>query len=123
MTYHDAKSVLRDGAWPADGQDFTSRLLASPGKMSAIDTSTAGELPEGDSYADEILRSLLVVRRHIVDQSTVERDLMGMLIELAAPIRVLASESRRHADTRIPQISLILDAICMSSAFMSLGPT
>lgn len=111
MTYPDAKRILRE-ALTGDG-DFTSRLVASPGRLSAVDSSTAGELPTGQSYGDEILRSLLMVRRHIVGQSVVDRDLMGCLIQLAAPIRVLAADSR-YAETRIPQLSLILDAICLS---------
>jgi len=35
-----------------------------------------------------------------------------LLLDL--PIRALAAEPQ-HADTRIPQISLMLDAICVSS--------
>lgn len=111
MTFPDAKRILRD-ALTGDG-DFTSRLLASPGRLSPVDTSTAGELPIGQSYGDDVLRSLLTVRRHIVGQSVVEREVMGCLIQLAAPIRVLAADSR-YAETRIPQLSLILDAISLS---------
>lgn len=114
MTYQEAKEVLSDAVAPRGERDLTARLLASPGRLSLIDTSTAGELPEGDSYADEILRALLVVRRHIVGQRMVEHDLLGIVAFLYLPVRQLAAELR-HSDTRIPQIVLILDAICMSS--------
>ena len=116
MTYQEAKAILHDAIAPRDGRDLTSRLVASPGRLSLMDTSTAGELPEGDSYADQILRALLVVRCHIVSQPMVERELVGILVFLDLPIRVLAAEPQ-HSDTRIPQISLILDAVCMSSLF------
>ncbi len=113
MTYPEAKEILRDALVAPDGRDFTSRLVASPGRLSVIDASTSGELPPGDAYGDRILRSLLVVWRHIAGQSAVERELMGILLELAAPIGVLGADTR-YADTRIPQISLTLDAISMS---------
>jgi hypothetical protein len=121
MTYQEAKEILRDAIAPRDGRDLTSRLLASPGRLSLIDTSTAGELPEGDSYADQILRALLVVRRHIVRQTMIERELVGVLVFLDLPIRVLAAEPR-HSDTRIPQISLVLDAVCMASLSPNQSP-
>jgi len=105
MTYEEAKEILRDAVAPRDVRDLTARLLASPGRLSLVDTSTVGELPKGDSYADEILRALLVVRRHIVGQRLIERDLLGILVFLDLPVRVLAAEPR-HSDTRIPQISL-----------------
>lgn len=114
MTYREAKEVLRDAVWPHDGRDLESRLLASPGRLSVIDTLTAGELPEGDSYADQILRAVLVIRRHIVSQRLVERDLIGILVFLYLPVRLLGAESR-HSDTRIPQIVLMLEGICMLS--------
>ncbi|HEY1790004.1 MAG TPA: hypothetical protein VGJ73_17795 [Verrucomicrobiae bacterium] len=114
MTYLEAKEILRDAVAPRSERDLTARLMASAGRMSAMDTSTAGDLPAGDSYADQILRALLVVRRHIAGQHLVEHDLLGILLFLDLPVRVLASESQ-HSETRIPQISLILDAICMSS--------
>jgi hypothetical protein len=113
MTYPEAKKILRDAVAPRDAQDLESRLLASPGRLSLIDSSTVGDLPEGDSYADQILRALLVVRRHIVGQRLIERDLLGIFLLLDLPIRVLAAESQ-HSETRIPQISLILDFICLS---------
>ncbi|HTV40519.1 MAG TPA: hypothetical protein VMF08_08090 [Candidatus Sulfotelmatobacter sp.] len=114
MTYPEAKEILRDAVAPRGEQDLTARLSASPGRLSLMDTSTAGELPEGDSYADQVLRALLVVRRHIVGQRMVERDLMGILLFLDSPVRVLAAEAR-HSETSIPQISMVLDSICMSS--------
>ena len=114
MDYRGAKTILRDALTPpANVPDFTSRLVASPGRMSAIDASTAGNLPEGDTYGDRILQSLLVVWRYVVGQTMVERELAGILIQLAAPIRVLAADSG-YSDTRIPQILLILDAISLS---------
>ncbi len=114
MDYRDAKAILRDALTPPlNVPDFTSRLVASPGRMSALDASTSGNLPEGDTYGDRILQSLLVVWHHVVGQSMVERELAGILIQLAAPIRVLAADSG-YSDTRIPQISLILDAISLS---------
>jgi hypothetical protein len=121
MTYQEAKEILRDAIAPRDEGDLTSRLLASPGRLSLIDTSTAGELPEGDSYADQILRALLVVRRQIVRQTMIERELVGILVFLDLPVRVLAAESR-HSETRIPQISLILDAVCMASMSPNKSP-
>ena len=114
MTYQEAKEILRDAVAPQDATDLETRLLDSPGRMTLIDTSTAGALPEGDSYADQILRALLVLWRHIVGQRMVERELLGILVLLDLPIRVLAAEER-HSETRIPQISLILDAVCLSS--------
>lgn len=116
MTYQEAKEILHDAIAPRDAQapELIVRLAASPGRLSAIDTSTAGPLPEGDSYADELLRALLVVRRHIAGQRTVERDLLGVLVFLDFRIRMLAAE-QRHSNTRIPQIALTLDAICLSS--------
>jgi hypothetical protein len=124
MTYQEATEILRDAIGPRDELDLTTRLLASPGRLSVIDVSTAGELPEGDAYGDQILRSLMVVWRHIAGHSLVERDLLGILVLLDLPIRVLAAD-QRHADTRIPQISLILDVICMSCMFSNtaLKPT
>jgi len=121
MTYQDAKDILRDAIAPRDERDLTSRLLASPGRLSLIDTSTAGELPEGDSYGDEILRALLVVRRHIFSQTMIERDLVGIFLLLDLPIRVLAAEPR-YSDTRIPQISQILDVVCLTSMSPSKSP-
>jgi len=46
MTYQEAKEILRDAVAPRDARDLTARLLASPGRLNLIDTSTAGELPE-----------------------------------------------------------------------------
>ena len=114
MTYQEAKEILRDAIAPRDERDLMTRLVASPGRLSTIDASTAGELPKGDSFADEFLRALFVVWRHIAGQKLVERDLIGILVLLDLPIRKLAAEPR-HSDTRIPQISMILDAICLSS--------
>ena len=121
MTHHEAKEILRDAIAPRDARDLTTRLLDSPGRISTIDTSTVGELPEGESYGDQILRALLVVRRHIVGQSLVERDLLGILLLLDIPIRVLAADPR-YSGTRIPQISLILDVICLSSMSPDTAP-
>lgn len=116
MTYHEAKEILRDAVAPRDAhvQDFETRLAASPGRLGLIDTSTAGELPQGDSYADQILRALLVVRRQIAGQRMIESELLGTLVFLDIPIRVLAAKPL-HEQTRIPQISLILDAVCLTS--------
>ena len=113
MTYQEAKELLRDAVAPRDERDLRTRLLASPGRLSVIDASTAGDLPGGDAYGDQILRSLMVVWRHIAGHSLVDRDLLGILVLLDMPLRVLAAD-QRHADTRVPQISLILDAISMS---------
>lgn len=116
MTYQEAKQILRDAVAPRDAQvqDFETRLAASPGQLSLIDTSTAGELPKGDSYADEILRALLVVRRQIAGQRMIESELLGILVFLDIPIRLLAAKPQND-QTRIPQISVILDAVCLSS--------
>jgi hypothetical protein len=122
MTYPEAKEILRNAVAPRDERDLETRLVASPGRLSLLDTSTAGELPEGDSYADQILRALLVVRRHIASQRLVERDLIGILVLLDLPVRVLAAESQ-HSNTRIPQISIMLDAVCMSSMLPGTMPT
>lgn len=115
MTYHEAKAILRDAIGPQQNvPDFESRLKASPGRLSLMDTSTAGELPEGDSYGDQILRALLVVRRQIAGQRMVESELIGILVFMDLPIRVLAAKDQ-NSNTRIPQISIILDGICMLS--------
>jgi hypothetical protein len=98
MTYQEAKDVLRDAIGPRDELDVTTRLLASPGRLSVIDASTADELPKGDTYGDQVLRSLMVVWRPIAAHSLVERDLLGILVLLETPIRVLA-ETR---ETPIP---------------------
>ena len=114
MTYPEAKEVLRDASGIQNGLDITERLTASPGRLTPFDSSTAGELPEGDSLGDEVLRALLVVRRHLVGQTMVERDLMHILMELSTPVRLLAvDEQYRH--TRIPQISLLLSIIPCSA--------
>jgi hypothetical protein len=112
MTYQEAKDILRDAVAPQGAESFEARLSNSPGQLSLMDTSTRGELPEGDSYGDKILQALLVVRREIVGKSTVERELIGMLIFLDVPIRIVAARPEL-ANTRAPQISLILDAISM----------
>ena len=114
MTYQEAKEFLREAAAPRGKGDLMTWLSESPGRLSPIDTSTVGELPEGDSYGDQFLRALLIVRRHIAGQKMVERELLGILVLLDLPIRKLAAEPK-HDDTRIPQISLILDGICMIS--------
>jgi len=114
MTYQKAIQILRDAIGPRDERDLMTRLAASPGKLSVMDASTSGKLPEGDSYGDDILRSLMIVWRYVAEHRLVERELLGALVLLDIPIRTLAAEPR-HADTRIPQISLILDSICMSS--------
>lgn len=114
MTYSEAKEILRDAVGPRDERDVTTRLVASPGTLSTIDASTSGNLPEGDSYADQILRSLMVVWKYVAEHRMVDRELLGILVLMDIPIRTLAAEPR-HGKTRIPQISLILDAICMSS--------
>ena len=110
MTYHDAKEFLKDASGMYNGLELTPRLLASPGALVQMDTSTAGDLPNGDSFGDQILRALLVVRRHLVGPPMMERELAGILVELAVPIRLLAAEEQ-NANTRIPQISLALDMI------------
>ncbi len=114
MTYQEAIQILRDAIGPRDERDLTARLVASPGRLGAMDTSTSGKLPEGDSYGDEILRSLVIVWRYVAEHRLVERELLGILVFMDIPIRTLAAEPR-HANTRIPQISLILDVICLSS--------
>jgi hypothetical protein len=110
MTYQEAKELLRDVSGLQNGRDLTQRLLASPGQLSEFDSSTAGKLPEGDALGDQILRSLLVVGRHLVGQKVMERDLAAILVELALPVRLLASD-QQNAHTRIPQISLALDFV------------
>ncbi len=114
MTYQEAIQILRDAIGPRDERDLMTRLVASPGKLSVMDTSTSGKLPEGDSYGDEILRSLMVVWRYVAAHRLIERELLGILVLMDIPIRTLAAEPR-HDHTRIPQISLILDVICLSS--------
>ena len=118
MTYSEAKDILRDAVLPQDGLDVASRLEASPGRESLVDMSTVGELPSGDAYADQILRALLVVWRHIVEDSMVDRELLGILVWLGTPIRLFAADSR-YAGTRLPQIAIALDAICMSCTAQS----
>ncbi len=110
MTYQDAKELLRDASGIQNGRDLRQRLLASPGRLNPFDTSTAGALPKGDSLGDQILRSLLVVRRYLVDQRTMERDLAGILVELVVCVRLLAAQPQND-QTRIPQISIVLDLI------------
>src|SRR5277367_1004133 len=102
MTYQEAIQILRDAVAPRDGRDLVARLVASPGKLSLIDASTCGKLPEGDSYGDDILRSLMIVWRHVAEHRLVERELLGALVLLDIPVRTLAADLR-HADTRIPQ--------------------
>src|ERR1700722_16274713 len=115
MIYSEAKAILRDAIGPPQAElDFESRLRASPGRLSPMDSSTAGKLPEEDSYSDPILRALLVVRREIAGQNMVEHDLIGILVLLDLPIRMLATKPE-YSDTRIPQISIIMDAICMTN--------
>ena len=114
MTYQEAIQILCDAIATRDERDLMTRLVASPGKLSVMDTSTSGTLPEGDSYGDEILRPLMIVWRYVAEHRLVERELLGVLVLLDIPIRTLAAEPR-HAQTRIPQISLILDSICLSS--------
>jgi hypothetical protein len=114
MTYQEAKAILRDAIAPRHKRDFMTRLVASPGKLSVMEASTAGKLPEGDSYGDEILRSLMMVWRYVAEHNLVERELLGILVLMDIPIRSLAAEPR-HTGTRIPQISLILDSISLSS--------
>jgi hypothetical protein len=111
MTYQEAKQILRDAVASQGPESFEARFLNSPGRLSPIDTSMRGELPKGDSYGDQILRALLVVQRQIVSQSMVERELLGILVFLDLPIRILAAKPELDK-TRAPQISLILDAIC-----------
>ena len=110
MTYREAKELLRDASGLQGGGDLTPRLLASPGELREFDSSTTGGLPEGDSLADQILRALLVVRNHLADQRMIERDLAGILVEITLPVRLLASQEWT-AQTRIPQISIVLDII------------
>jgi hypothetical protein len=110
MTYHEAKEILRDASGIQSGRDLRPRLVASAGRLSPFDSSTIGELPEGDTLGDQMLRSLLIVRRHLVE---IERDLALILLQLVVPVRVLAADPR-YADTRIPQISLAFDIIILS---------
>jgi hypothetical protein len=112
MDYQKAKEILRDAVATPGLGDVMTRLSESPGQLSVIDTSTAGKLPEGDSYGDQILRAMLVVRRQMAGRSMVERELVGIFVFLDIPIRTLAAK-REYDGTRIPQISLILDAICI----------
>lgn len=120
MTYQEAKAFLRGAIASKDASDWEERLVASPGQLSVIDTSTAGELPEGDSYGDQFLRSLMVIWRHIAGRSQVDSDLIGILVFTAPTIRWLAADPK-HDQTRIPQISLILDSICLSSLVPKTG--
>ena len=113
MTYPDAKALLRDALVSPDGLDFESRLIKSPGTLSLVDMSTAGELPSGDAYADEVLRALLVIWREVVKHDMIERELLGIFGQLATPIRILGSDPR-HSTTRLPQLVLALHSICMS---------
>ncbi len=102
--------MLRDASGLQSGKDLAARLLASPGQLREFDSSTAGELPEGDSLGDQILRSLMVIKRHLVGQTMMELDLAAILVEVALPVRLLAAD-RQNAHTRIPQISLALDFV------------
>ena len=114
MTYPEAKKILRDALGPRDERDLTTRLVASPGTLGVIDVSTAGKLPDGDSYGDQILRALMIVWRYVAEHRLVDRELLGILVLMDIPVRRLAAEPR-HGQTRIPQISIILDAICLTS--------
>jgi len=113
MTYPVAKEILCDASGIQNGRDLMTRLVASPGRLSPFDSSTAGELPDGDALGDQILRALLVVQRHLIGQKMVERDLTHILLELVVPVRVLAADSQ-YAQTRIPQIAIAFDMIILS---------
>src|SRR6185369_9194928 len=110
MTYVEAKQVLRDASGMWGGRFFRERLIESPGRLSLIDSSTQGALPERDSFADDVLRALMVVHRHTVWDKTLERDLVSVLVELWIHARLLSLEEQ-NSGTRIPQIVMVCDWI------------
>ena len=116
MTYAEAKQTLREASGMWGGRFFRDRLLESPGRLSPIDSATQGALPEGDSFADDVLRALMVVQRHTVWDRTLERDLVSVLVELWIHARLLALEEQ-NSGTRIPQIVMVCDWIFHSRAY------
>ena len=110
MNYNEAKEILRSASGLSTGESLEDKLKESPGVLSTIDTELKAKHPSLDSYADQILRALLVIRKELYNQKMMERDLAGILAEIIYPIRKVASldEFRK---TRIEQLSIILDTV------------
>ena len=116
MTYAEAKQALREASGMWGGGFFRDRLLESPDRLSPIDSSTQGALPEGDSFADDVFRALMVVQQHTAGDRTLERDLVSVLVELWIHARLLALDEQ-NSETRIPQIVMVCEWIFHSTAY------